>query len=268
MSAFDATQRRVSLKRSGTLTAVLLLIVALLGVAVRASGGVTRFDGVFAAAAWRFRQPWLDEAMMALSGFGDGLPRWCVTALVSAYLVTARRYRWALALAGAMGACALIAPAFKLAFHTPRPSPLYAGVDAFSFPSGHATAAAALYVVLGALAAEGLTKPWKRLALGLAAAMVLSISLSRVYLGAHWLSDVLAGVALGSAIAIAAIVLARCAETRQPIADGRERLAIVICLAVVAAGTGPSVVAKAHRLYAPFLSRNATVPPPPHRSAS
>lgn len=255
-SPFDATQRRVSLKRSGTLAAALLLIAALLGVAVRASGGMTRFDGVFAAAAWRLRQPWLDEAMMALSGFGDGLPRWCVTALVSAYLATARRYRWALALAGAMSVCALVVPAFKLAFHTPRPSPLYAGVDAFSFPSGHAASAAVLYVILGALAAEGLTKSWRLSALGIAAAMITSISVSRVYLGAHWLSDVLAGAALGAAIAIAAIALARRAEAGQPIADGRNSIAIAVCLAVVAAGTGPIIVAKAHRLYAPFLSRN------------
>ena len=218
------------------LALTLVLVAILLGVGVRASGGVTQLDGAFTAAAWRLRQPWLDETMMALSGFGDGLPRWWVTALVSSYLVATRRFRWAFALVAAMGASAVLAPALKLTFHTPRPSPLYVGVDAFSFPSGHATSAAALYVILGALAAEGLTNSWRRLALGLAAAMVTSISLSRVYLGAHWLSDVLAGAALGTAIAI------------------------VVCLGVVAAGTGPIVVAKAHRLYAPFLNRDVTQP--------
>ncbi|MET3665743.1 phosphatase PAP2 family protein [Caulobacter sp. 1776] len=261
--AFDTTPRHASLKRSGALVAALLLIVMVLGVAVRASGGTTGVDEVFAAAVWRLRQPWLDEAAMALSGFGDGLPRWCVTALVSAYLVMTRRRGWAFALVAAMGACALLAPAFKLAFHTPRPSPLYTGVDAFSFPSGHAVSAAALYVMLGALAAEGLTTAWRRLAVGLAAGMVLSISLSRVYLGAHWLSDVVAGAALGGAIAIAAIALARRAQAGRSLAEGRDSLAIVICLAIVAAGTGPIVVAKAHRLYAPFLSRTVTPPPPP-----
>ncbi len=242
------------------LALTLVLVAILLGVGVRASGGVTQLDGAFTAAAWRLRQPWLDETMMALSGFGDGLPRWWVTALVSSYLVATRRFRWAFALVAAMGASAVLAPALKLTFHTPRPSPLYVGVDAFSFPSGHATSAAALYVILGALAAEGLTNSWRRLALGLAAAMVTSISLSRVYLGAHWLSDVLAGAALGTAIAIAAIALARGAEKDQPLADRRKSIAIVVCLGVVAAGTGPIVVAKAHRLYAPFLNRDVTQP--------
>jgi undecaprenyl-diphosphatase len=237
-----------------------VLAAILLGVVVRLSGGLTRFDGAFTAATWRLREPWLDEIMMALSGFGDGLPRWCVTALVSAYLLATRRYRWAVALVAAMVASALLAPALKMLFHTPRPSPLYAGVGAFSFPSSHATSAAALYIILGFLSAQGLAKSWGWLAMGLAAATVASIGLSRVYLGAHWLSDVLAGVALGSAIAIVAITLARGAGEGRSMADRRASVAILVCLGLVAAGTGPRNMSRAHRLYAPFLTGNATSP--------
>lgn len=236
----------------------LVLIAVLLGLVTRAAGGVTWIDAAAAAAAWRLRQPGLDEVMMALSGFGDGVPRWSVTALVSGYLLATRRYPWAIALLAAMGASALLAPALKLAFHTPRPSPLYAGLDAYSFPSGHATSAAALYIVLGVLAAEGLGRPWKGLVLGLAAALVAAIGLSRVYLGAHWLSDVLAGVALGAAPAIAGIALARGAEQGRRPADWRQGVAILACLCLVVAVTGPRVIAKAHRLYAPFLNHDPT----------
>lgn len=247
------------------LALALALFAILLGLAVRASGEVTRVDGALTAAAWRLRQPWLDETMMALSGFGDGLPRWCVTALASAYLLATRRYRWALALIAAMVACALLGPGLKLAFHTPRPSPLYTGADAFSFPSGHAIAAAALYTILGVVAAEGLAKPWARLALGLAAIMVVAISLSRVYLGAHWFSDVLAGVALGTALAIVAITMARAGKTGPGPADWRTSAAILVCIGVVAAATGSTTLAKAHRLYAPFLSTSRWTPLPAQR---
>jgi membrane-associated phospholipid phosphatase len=251
----SSASRPYSLRASQAwwLALALALVAILLGLGVRVSGEVTRLDGALTAAAWRLRQPWLDETMMSLSGFGDGLPRWCVTALVSVYLLATRRYRWAVALIGAMVACALLGPVLKLAFHTPRPSPLYAGVDAFSFPSGHALSAAALYTILGVLAAEGLAKPWGRLALALAAVLVVSISLSRVYLGAHWFSDVLAGVALGAALAIVAITLARAGKTGLGEADWRISIAILVCIGVVAAGTGATTLAKAHRLYAPFL---------------
>jgi hypothetical protein len=139
---------RASLRRSATLALSLVLVALLLCVAVQASGGVAQGDRALAAAAWRLRQPWLDEAMIVLSGLGDGLPRWCVTLVVSVYLATTRRYRWALALVVAMMASAALAPALKLIFHTARPSPLYAVPEAFSFPSGHAMAVAALYGVL------------------------------------------------------------------------------------------------------------------------
>uniref|UniRef100_B0SVU3 Phosphoesterase PA-phosphatase related n=1 Tax=Caulobacter sp. (strain K31) TaxID=366602 RepID=B0SVU3_CAUSK len=224
-----------------------------------------RLDAAFAAGVWRLRQPWLDETMMALSGFGDGAPRWSVTALVAVYLVATRRYRWAVALVAAMVAAAVFAPILKHAFHTPRPSPLYAGVDAFSFPSGHATSAAALYIMLGVIAAEGLPKPWRLLPFGLATATVASIGLSRVYLGAHWLSDVLAGLALGSAIASIAVALARDAGDGPSQPRGwRDGVAILVCLGLVAAIMGPTAIAKAHRLYAPFLEgKGASARRPP-----
>ena len=245
-----------SLQRATALALLLLLAAILLGVVVRVSGGLTFIDSTFAAAVSHLRKPWLDEAMMALSGFGDGLPRWCVTVLVMVYLVTTRRLRWALALAVAMGASAVLAPVLKLLFHTARPSPLYTGADAFSFPSGHATAAATLYILLGVIVAEGLPRSWRGVPLGLAAVIVALISLSRVYLGAHWLSDVLAGVALGSAIAVLGAAFGQDVGYRTAQSRGwRDGLMILACLGIVAAGTAQIVMAKAHRQYAPFLAR-------------
>lgn len=70
-------------------------------------------------------------------------------------------------------------------------------VQTYSFPSGHATSAAVTYLTLGALLAR--VQPRKRIKayiLGVALVLTLLIGMSRIYLGVHWPSDVLAGWAM------------------------------------------------------------------------
>src|SRR5690606_17887560 len=72
-------------------------------------------------------------------------------------------------------------------------------VQTWSFPSGHATSSAVVYLTLGALLTR--VQPRRRIkayVLGVALALTLLVGLSRVYLGVHWPSDVLAGWALGA----------------------------------------------------------------------
>src|SRR4051794_28433592 len=95
----------------------------------------------------------------------------------------------------------LIANVVKVILDRPRP-PVpgqLAAASGFSFPSGHTTAAAATYAALALLLARG--RPWPvRLALGAGAAAVIAlVGASRVLLGVHWMTDVLAGAAVGLA---------------------------------------------------------------------
>jgi len=85
----------------------------------------------------------------------------------------------------------------KLAFHRPRPRLAYTHLDTYSFPSGHAAGAVAIYGVLAFLIARrGGPRRW--IACGaLFVAIAVVIGFSRLYLEAHYLSDVLAGAALG-----------------------------------------------------------------------
>jgi len=90
----------------------------------------------------------------------------------------------------------------KYAFHRSRPAwddPILV-IGSFGFPSGHAMTATLLY---GFLAAFGVRKVqawrWRVLAVLAAGLLVVLIGFSRLYLGVHYLSDVLAGVAAGSA---------------------------------------------------------------------
>jgi len=234
---------------------VLLVISVLkLGADVVGQRPVVRIDAALASQLQGLRAPWLDSVMMMASALGDGGQRTAVTVLAALYLLWRRRWRWALALALAMIGSALITPAFKTLFHVARPSALYSGAEAYSFPSGHATSAAVLYLTLAWMASRALAPRWRPLAWLLAAIAILVTAVSRVYVGAHWPSDVVAGMALGGALASLAIAFAAGARPAtpdtQPELDG---VAFITAVAIVAAVLGPHAFSKAQRLYGPYL---------------
>ena len=148
-----------------------------------------------------------DALMIAFTELGDTVVVIGVTAAVFVYLSWKRVWRtaafWLAAVAGASALNTVI----KLTLHRARPGELfYTGASAFSFPSGHSTTNMALYGFLGFLIAREV-RPALRPAVGLAAiAMVLLIAVSRLYLGAHWFSDVVAGLAFGT-VWLAALII-------------------------------------------------------------
>jgi membrane-associated phospholipid phosphatase len=94
----------------------------------------------------------------------------------------------------------------------PRPHQYFAAGPALhsshGFPSGHALASAALYGMLLALVRSRVrSRGWRRVITGGLLLLILSIGFSRIYLGAHWPSDVLGGFALGGAYCWLAVAL-------------------------------------------------------------
>lgn len=186
----------------------LLLGVAGLGTAI--DRGWTQAADVALAARLALRQgqspDWLIALMQGISWIGGGPQR---TALV--ILIALALWRWAGGAAGAAMALTSLASNrvsewLKLDFARPRPQ-LVPHLDqigtSLSYPSGHATSAAVVYLLLALL-----LPPGRRAAgLGLAAILTGLTGLSRIMLGVHYPSDVLGGWMLGAAFALIGMAL-------------------------------------------------------------
>ena len=149
--------------------------------------------------------PWLEETARDVSGLGSYAVLTVIVAAVSAYLFAVHRRGAAIwVLASVLGG-SLLTNLLKGAFDRPRPDVVPHAVRVFtsSFPSGHAALSAVTYLSLGALlASEHSSYGMKTYFISLALLLTIAVGLSRVYLGIHYPTDVLAGWCVGSAWAI------------------------------------------------------------------
>jgi undecaprenyl-diphosphatase len=148
---------------------------------------------------------WFIEFVRDISGLG-GLG--VLTLLVSAsviFLVISNNLRTAIFVALATISGAVLSSLLKLGFDRPRPDliPHLTHVYSASFPSGHAMVSAVVYLTLGTLLTRVVSGFWAKVFI-MAVVVLLTglICLSRLYLGVHWPSDVLAGWAAGAGWAL------------------------------------------------------------------
>lgn len=180
------------------------------------------------------RTPFADSVMAVITSLGDATVTGALVVIVVAWLSFRRTYATAVAVAFTMGIAAVFVPAMKAVLHKPRPIQIYSGADAFSFPSGHTTLATVLYGVVAVLISKSLPRPAQIVIFTVAGAIVGAVGLSRIYLSAHWPSDVLGGFLFGAASTAAfALVFERLPPQRV----GRAGLATVTVISFVVLGT-------------------------------
>ena len=129
-----------------------------------------------------------------------------LTVVVAGFLFLSQRPRLAVYVLVATVGGAAISYALKLLYNRPRPTlvPPEALPSDPSFPSGHSAAAAVVYLTLGLLLAHTFARREQKVyVVALAILVTLAVGLSRLYLGVHWPSDVLAGWTLGGVWALA-----------------------------------------------------------------
>ncbi|TNM69069.1 phosphatase PAP2 family protein [Streptomyces sp. NP160] len=187
--------------------AVLAALAAALGADVLAHGLVSRLDEPAKELGERLRSRELTPVVRLLSDLGT-TPYRAVLALLASVPLALRWASWLPVAYAALvvGLAPAVSASTKRLVGRPRPPAAEALEHPLdpSFPSGHATASAALATGLAVLAVVALRSAWARVAaVSAAGAFALVVGLTRVYLGAHWLTDVLAGWCTGAAVALA-----------------------------------------------------------------
>ncbi len=169
------------------------------------------FDGVDAmvrAVVHRVSYPLVRPSMEAVSFLGGRYGQIAVICLASV-LLWPRQRPSAVALPVVMAGAGLLQHVAKWAVDRPRPN-----LDPWGFPSGHVLTVVVLFGILAYLVG-GMAKGRRSVGVALWAAIVGAVGFSRMYLDAHWFSDVLGGFAIGLAYLLAVIWLIESVPARR-----------------------------------------------------
>lgn len=161
---------------------------------------------------------WVQQMATDITSLGSYTLLTLLVMLVAGFLVLEKRSASAALLVGSALSATVLSNALKLWIDRARPEELLhlVNVSSPSFPSGHAMLSATIYLTLGALMARGCERRVLRhLFLGAAITITVLVGASRVYLGVHWPSDVLAGWSVGALWAWGCWTLASRVEKRR-----------------------------------------------------
>ena len=160
---------------------------------------------------------WLPPAAREVTALGGTPLLTLLTLLLAGYFAVKREARTIAVLLVAIIGETILSGMLKDLFDRPRPDivPRLIDVSSASFPSGHATSAAAVYLTLAALIArETKEQAVRNYVYFGAVALALLVGASRVYLGVHYPTDVIGGLGFGAAWAAIVLIAARRLERR------------------------------------------------------
>jgi undecaprenyl-diphosphatase len=210
--------------------AVLLFTFAALANAV-GQGGTRAFDEWLLLA---LRTPgdladpvgpaWFEEMMRDFTAMGSTGVLTLMVLAIAGFLAMTRKSHAALFVLVSVGGGVALSQAMKWAFGRPRPELVPHGAEVYtaSFPSGHSMMSAVVYLTLGALLARTQSDlPVKTYILVVAVVLAVLVGTSRVYLGVHWPTDVLAGWSLGGVWALLCWLVMAWLQARGQVEDGQ-----------------------------------------------
>ena len=169
---------------------------------------------------------WMENSLLDLTALGGPTVLGLMVVSVAGFLLLQTRYHSALVVLATAASGEIANMALKNMFLRPRPTivPHLRDVSSTSFPSGHAMESAIIYLTLGAmlmrLAERRLTKIY---CISMAVFMTLLVGISRVYLGVHYPSDVVAGWMFGFFWASLCWIVARRFEQETGVAEERGK---------------------------------------------
>jgi len=173
--------------------------------------------------------PWMEEMGRDITALGGFTILTGLTAASIGLMMLYGRPRLALLTLVAITGGMQMSAGLKHLFGRPRPDLVPHGVlvTSASFPSGHAMMAAVVYLTLGVMLARTQTSRKVRLYIvSMSVFIAVMVGCSRVYLGVHWPTDVLAGWTLGGAWALTFGLIALKVDPRRPGDEGRADAAV------------------------------------------
>jgi undecaprenyl-diphosphatase len=248
IAEIEEVPRTTFLRREARLLAA-FVVVATSFVAVTRLGSEVREDGTSSFDRWlllALRRPgdltdpvgpaWLKAAEIDITALGSGTVLTLLTLLSLGYLAASRKWIDAGMVAAATLSGSVLGNLLKIGFARTRPSivPHLVDVHSLSYPSAHATNSAVVFLTLGALLARAQRTRWTRIyVVAVGVLLTVLIGFSRVFVGVHWPTDVIAGWAVGGSWALLwwavskrvvhsgpSVPLDTC---RPPSTDGEER---------------------------------------------
>lgn len=186
-------------------------------------GDAVRFDSAVRGWIHGLASPTLTTVMRMLSALGSPLLLGAVAVSIAVFLLL-RWKRAAIWMTVAMAGALVLDLTLKAGFHRTRPEPFFGSLPhTYSFPSGHSLFSLCFYGVLAGLLTARIRSLALRIAIWtVAAALVVAIGVSRIYLGVHYPTDVVAGY-LSAAMWVAALVTADRARRRHRSRKGGPR---------------------------------------------
>ena len=233
-------------KRWATAVAAALSLVLLLAMTV-AWPYLQDLDQGLMTLVQEHRNADLNPVMVVVTRLGDFRTQFIAGALLGGILLLTRQWRPAIFAIGTLVGTALANQTLKTLFARARPEVLAEPLSSFSFPSGHSSASFAFFLTLGVLASRQQPPRWRLTWVLLAVIPSLSIALSRVYLGVHWPSDIVAGALLATTVCAASLWLSQRRESLPALPQRVWWLLLPVCVATLAIAAGwalPEAIAR------------------------
>lgn len=146
----------------------------------------------------KFQSPFLTDVFVAITSLATPTSLTIVGCALAAYFVYRRRWYFLALLPSSLLAGVISFSVLKKLMHVPRPLFAMVATADFSFPSGHAVVAVIFFGLIAYFFKDSIRSVvWRRIYIFACVLLAVAVCVSRLYLNAHWLSDILAGVALG-----------------------------------------------------------------------
>lgn len=194
-------------------------------------------DHGFLLISQQIHSPELDIVIKFITELGDYKVQFVISAILCFLLLFMRQIRPLLFFAFTMFGTASLGWIIKESVDRVRPQAMTDIMQTFSFPSGHTSASFALCLSIGVLAGLGQRPTIRMMWLFIAAIPAVLIALSRVYLGVHWLTDVVAGGLLATGIAMFVLAWVESRQKMSPLPAKCWRILLPVGFVVIVVGT-------------------------------